>query len=130
MSYQQIVILGRSGNDCELRFTPSGTAVASFRFASNEKWTDGSGQKQERVIWYKVTLWGKAAESLSEYITKGKELMVIGTVTASAYMDKQGKPAASLDVKADQIRFAGSKGGSSTDPTDSINTPDEEPMPF
>lgn len=130
MSYQQITILGRSGNDCEMRYTPSGTAVASFRFASNEKWTDGSGQKQERVIWYKVTIWGKPAESLSEYITKGKELLIIGTVTASAYMDKQGKPAASLDVKADTIRFVGSKGGSSTDPTDSVNVEDSQSIPF
>lgn len=111
MSYQKITILGRVGNDAELRFTPSGSAVASFSLASNETWKDGSGQKQERTTWHRCTLWGKVAEALAEHVTKGKMLLVEGAVTARAYTDKSGEAKASLEVKVDQLRFAGGSAG-------------------
>ncbi len=133
MSFQSITILGRVGTSAELRFTPSGTAVAGFSLASNETWKDGSGQKQERVTWHRCTLWGKAAESLAEYVTKGKMIMVTGTVTARAYMGKNGEAAASLEVKVEQLRFAGGNGGDSSnhaDPTDNINVEDSPDIPF
>jgi len=133
MSFQSITILGRVGTSAELRFTPSGTAVAGFSLASNETWKDANGQKQERVTWHRCTLWGKAAESLAEYVTKGKMIMVTGTVTARAYMGKNGEAAASLEVKVEQLRFAGSNGadsGNHADPTDSINVEDSPDIPF
>lgn len=133
MSFQNITILGRVGAAAELRFTPSGTAVAGFSLASNETWKDSNGTKQERVTWHRCTLWGKAAESLAEYITKGKMIMVTGTVTARAYAGKDGNPAASLEVKVEQLRFAGGNGGDSgnhADPTDSIGVDNASEIPF
>ena len=133
MSFQQITILGRVGNDAELRFTPSGSAVSGFSFASNETWKDGSGQKQERVTWHRVTMWGKMAESLSEHITKGKMLLVTGTVTARAYTDNAGEVKASLEVKADQVRFAGGNSGDNggnNASVDNVGVQDSEEIPF
>ena len=130
MSFQQITILGRVGNDAELRFTPSGSAVSGFSFASNETWKDGSGQKQERVTWHRVTMWGKMAESLSEHITKGKMLLVTGTVTARAYTDNAGEVKASLEVKADQVRFAGGNSGDNNGSAENVSVENSQDIPF
>lgn len=132
MSFQSITVLGRVGTSAELRFTPSGVAVAGFSLASNETWKDSSGQKQERVTWHRCTLWGKAAESLAEYVTKGKMIMVTGTVTARAYMGKSGEAAAGLEVKVEQLRFAGGNGadsGNHADPTNGASVADGDEMP-
>lgn len=133
MSYQSIQILGRVGQSAELRYTATGTAVASFSLASNETWTS-NGERQTRVTWHRCTLWGKVAESLAEHITKGKELFVSGTVTARAYTAKNGEAAASLEVKVDQVRFVGSKsdnqGSSYADPTDNVSVDEAADLPF
>ena len=133
MSYQKITILGRVGNDAELRFTPSGTAVAGFSLASNETWKDANGQKQERTTWHRCTLWGKTAEALAEHVTKGKMLLVEGSATARAWTDKEGKAQASLEVKVDQLRFAGGSsngnGGHSTESLDrTVENPEDIPF--
>lgn len=131
MSYQQITILGRVGQSAELRFTPTGTAVAGFSLASNETWKDGNGQKQERVTWHRCTLWGKTAEALAEHVTKGKLLFVEGTVSARAYADKDGNPQASLEVKVNQLRFAGGKGDSNSNGNlDDVSVEDSTDIPF
>lgn len=140
MSFQKITILGRVGNSAELRFTPSGVAVAGFSLASSETWKDGNGTKQERTTWHRCTLWGKTAEALAEHVTKGKLLLIEGTVTARAYMDKNSEPQASLEVKVDQLRFAGGKNdgdnsngsGSSGDSNGYSGTtaPEGEDIPF
>lgn len=131
MSFQQIQILGRVGQDCELRFTPTGIAVGSFSLASNESWTGNDGQKQERVTWHRCTLWGSTAEKVSEHITKGKALFVVGTVTANAYMDREGNAKASLEVKVNTFRFVGGRGDSAEQNTSTVdNPPLDKDVPF
>jgi len=77
-SVNKLILVGNLGRDAELRFTPSGAAIAKFSLATTEVWNDKAGQRQERTEWHNVDLWGKQAESLKEYLTKGKQVFVEG----------------------------------------------------
>lgn len=109
--YQQITLIGNLGNDPESRKTPSGKNVASFRLAVNKSWTDGSGEKQEKATWFRVSAWDKLAEIVSLYTAKGRQVMVVGEIEGTnAYIDKDGKPAASIEVTARTIKLLGGRG--------------------
>ena len=104
--YQQITLIGNLGNDPEMRYTPSGVAVASFSLAVNKSWTTEGGEKQDRTTWFRVTCWRKQAEIVSQYLGKGKQVMVVGEVEeARAFTDKSGNQRASLEVTATIVRF-------------------------
>src|SRR5438445_511768 len=77
-SVNKIILVGNLGRDAELRYTPSGAAIAKFSLATTEKWNDKSGSPQERTEWHNIDLWGKQAESLSEYLLKGRQVYVEG----------------------------------------------------
>jgi len=77
-SVNKVILVGNLGRDAELRFTPGGAAIAKFSLATTEVWNDKSGQRQERTEWHNIDLWGKQAESLKEYLTKGKQVFVEG----------------------------------------------------
>ena len=77
-SVNKVILVGNLGRDAEVRFTPGGAAVATLNMATTEVWNDKSGQKQERTEWHRVSLWGKQAESLQDYLTKGKQIYVEG----------------------------------------------------
>jgi len=77
-SVNKVILVGNLGRDAELRYTPGGAALATVNMATTEVWTDRSGQRQERTEWMRVTIWGKQAESLQEYLTKGKQIYVEG----------------------------------------------------
>jgi single-strand DNA-binding protein len=77
-SVNKVILVGNLGRDAELRYTPGGAAVATINMATTEVWNDKSGQRQEKTEWHRVTLWGKQAESLQEYLTKGKQIYVEG----------------------------------------------------
>jgi len=113
--YQQIILIGNLGNDPEMRYTASGTPVCAFRLAVNKKWTTQEGEKREKTVWFRVTTWKKQAEIVNQYLTKGKQVMVIGEVEeASVFVNKAGDPAASLEVTAETVKFLGS--GQDTSP--------------
>ena len=78
MSVNKVLLIGNLGKDPEVRFTPTGRAVAKFPLATSEVWNDNEGQRQERTEWHNIDLWGKQAESLSEYLVKGKQVYVEG----------------------------------------------------
>ncbi|MBN8593421.1 MAG: single-stranded DNA-binding protein [Anaerolineae bacterium] len=110
MSWQQTIIVGNVGRDPELRYLQSGTAVCDFSVAVSESWTDQqSGQKKEKTTWFKVSAWGKLAEVCNQYVQKGRQVMVVGTVEARAYLDKNNQPASSLDLRARDVRFLGGR---------------------
>lgn len=112
MSYQQCIIVGNLGRDPELKYMPSGDAVCKFTVAVSEKWTSkGSGEKQEKTTWFSVSVWGNQAETCAQYLAKGRQVMVIGTVEARAYQNNAGEAAASLDMRARDVRFIGSRDG-------------------
>ncbi|MCD6289582.1 MAG: single-stranded DNA-binding protein [Anaerolineae bacterium] len=108
--YQKTVIVGHLGQDPELRYTPSGQSVCSFRVATNRRWTDRDGNRQERTTWFRVTAWGKLAELCSQYLSKGRMVLVEGDIDASAWIGQDGQPRASLELTARNVRFLGGRG--------------------
>lgn len=109
--YQQITLIGNLGNDPEMRYTPSGVPVASFNLAVNRSWTGQDGQRQDKTTWFRVSVWNKQAETVSQYLSKGRQVLVIGEVEeARPYTDRDGNMRASLEVKAQSVRFLGQRG--------------------
>ncbi|MBL8161669.1 MAG: single-stranded DNA-binding protein [Anaerolineae bacterium] len=110
-TYHQTIVVGNVGRDAQLKYLQSGTAVSDFSIAVTETWNDqATNERREKTTWYRVNLWGRTAETLSQYILKGRQVMVIGTVEARAYMDKNNQPAASLELRARDVRLLGSRG--------------------
>lgn len=115
-SVNKVILVGNLGRDAELRYTPSGTAVAKFSIATTEVWNDKSGQRQERTEWHNIDLWGKPAESLSEYLTKGKQVYVEGRLQTDEYTDKEGAKRKTTRVRCDRVVLLGGGGGRSASP--------------
>jgi single-strand DNA-binding protein len=110
--YEQTIVVGNVGRDVESKTLPSGTNVSSFTVAVSTKWTDRQTQeKRERTTWYRVSCWGKLGDIASQYVKKGTQIMVVGTVTANAFMGQDGEPRASLELRADTFQLLGSAGG-------------------
>jgi len=131
-SVNKIILLGNLGRDAELRYTPSGTAVATFTLATNERWTDKDGEKKEHTEWHRVVLWGKMAESLAQYLTKGNPVYVEGSVRTKSYKDKEGNERQSFDVRAREVVLlpsGGSGGGKRTAPDEPPPIGDDD-IPF
>ncbi|MHB0875527.1 MAG: single-stranded DNA-binding protein [Anaerolineae bacterium] len=108
--YQHTVIVGNVGRDPELRYTPSGDPVANFSVAVNRRWTNRDGQAQEKTTWFNISVFGRQAETVNQYVTKGRMVLVEGEVEARAYTAQDGTPRASLDLRARDVRFLGGRG--------------------
>jgi single-strand DNA-binding protein len=102
-SVNKVILVGNLGRDAELRYTPGGAAVAKFSIATTEVWNDKGGQRQERTEWHNIDLWGKQAESLSEYLVKGKQVYVEGRLQTDEYTDKEGVKRKSTKVRCDRV---------------------------
>jgi single-strand DNA-binding protein len=114
MSYQQIIVVGNVGRDPEFKYLPSGTPTAQFTLASNERWNDKqTNETKEKTTWFRVSVYGPQAQTVNEYVRKGRQVMVIGTVEGRAYLDNNNQPAMSLELRARDVRFLGgrSEGG-------------------
>ena len=111
--YQQIIIVGNLGGDPEMRYMPDGTAVTNFSVATNRKWTDGSGAPQEEVCWFRVSVWGRQAETTNQYLAKGSKVLVEGQLRPDPATGgpriwtrgSDGTVGASYEIKADTVRF-------------------------
>ena len=113
-SVNKVILVGNLGRDAELRYTPGGAPVATLNLATTEVWNDkASGQKQEKTEWHRITLWGKQAESLSEYLTKGKQIYVEGRLQTRKWQDKDGNDKYTTEIRADRITLLGGGGGGS-----------------
>ena len=111
-SVNKVILVGNLGRDAELRYTPGGAPVATLNLATTEVWNDKtSGQKQEKTEWHRIVLWGKSAESLSEYLTKGKQIYVEGRLQTRQWDDKDGNKRYTTEIKADRITLLGGGGG-------------------
>jgi single-strand DNA-binding protein len=110
-SVNKVILVGNLGRDAELRYTPGGAAVATLNLATTEVWNDKSGQKQEKTEWHRCVLWGKQAESLQEYLTKGKQIYVEGRLQTRQWDDKEGNKRYTTEIKADRITLLGGGGG-------------------
>jgi single-strand DNA-binding protein len=107
----KVILVGNLGADPEVRFTPSGQAVANFRIATSENWTDKSGQKQERTEWHRIVVWGKLGELCGEYLAKGRQCFVEGRLQTREWTDKEGKKNYTTEVVAANVVFLGGPRG-------------------
>src|SRR5919202_247479 len=105
MSFNKITIVGNLGRDPELRYTPQGTAVCSFTMASNERRKDKNGMQQDFTTWFRVTLWGRQAETVSKYLSKGRSVHVEGRLHVEEWNDRDGKQRYTLEVNASDVHF-------------------------
>ncbi len=138
--YQQLTLVGNLGSDPVMRYTSSGVPVASFSMAVSRSWTNQEGQRQEKTIWFRVTAWRKLAETVSQYLTKGRQVMVVGEIEEpQIYTDRDGNPRVTLSVNANTVRFLGTRAdneaggtysGSSTAPSDDDGAASDEDIPF
>jgi single-strand DNA-binding protein len=110
-SVNKVILVGNLGKDAELRYTPGGASVATLNMATTEVWTDRNGQRQEKTEWHRVVLWGKQAESLQEYLTKGKQIYVEGRLQTRQWDDKDGNKRYTTEIKADRITLLGGGSG-------------------
>jgi len=113
----KITLVGNLGRDPETRYTPNGTMNVRFTMAVGRRFTDQSGQQQERTSWFSVTAWGKLAETVdrlaqSGYLVKGKQVYVDGRFETHEYQDQQGQNRTSLDVTANELQLLGSRADS------------------
>ena len=110
-SVNKAILVGNLGRDAEMRFTSGGTPVATVSLATTEKFTDKEGQKREDTQWHRIVIWGKTAQSLHEYLTKGKQIYVEGRIQTREWTDKEGKAVKTTEIRADRIVLLGGGGG-------------------
>ena len=110
-SVNKVILVGNLGRDAELRYTPGGAAVATLNMATTEVWNDKQGQRQEKTEWHRVVLWGKSAESLTEYLTKGKQIYVEGRLQTRQWDDKDGNKRYTTEIRGDRVVLLGGGSG-------------------
>jgi single-strand DNA-binding protein len=115
--YHTIIIVGNVGRDAEMRYTPSGAAVASFSVATNRQYTASSGEQVKETIWFRVSAWGRQAEVCNQYVKKGMKVLVEGRLTADQdtggpriWTGQDGSARASFEITAATVRFLSSRG--------------------
>lgn len=111
--FEQTIIIGNVGRDPEMRYLQgsSGAAVTSFSVAVTTRWTDrNTNEKREKTNWYSVSCWNRLAEVANQYVKKGTQIMIQGTVSARAYTAQDGEARASLDLRADNFQLLGGRG--------------------
>jgi len=124
--YQLITVVGNVGRAPELRYLPDGTAVCDFTVAVNKRWVTASGAPEEKVTWFKVVCWRRLAETVNQYVTKGRQVLAAGEVEAEAWADKDGNARATLTLTARDVKFLG-KHDADDAPGDDV---DGGPLPF
>lgn len=113
----KVILIGNLGKDPEVRFTPSGQAVANFTIATNESWMDkNTGQKQERTEWHRIVVWGKLGELCGQYLAKGRQCFVEGRLQTREWTDKEGKKNYTTEVVANNVQFLGGRDGAGAGP--------------
>ena len=102
-SVNKVILVGNLGRDAELRYTPGGAAVATLNLATTEVFKDREGQKKEDTQWHRVILWGKTAETLQDYLTKGKQIYVEGKLQTRKWKDKDGNDKYTTEIRGDRV---------------------------
>lgn len=110
MSVNKAILLGNLGKDPELRYTSGGKAVASFSLATSERWASADGSKQESTTWHNIVVWGKLAEVMKQYLSKGQQVYIEGRIANRSYDDKEGNKKYISEVVVTNFSFVGNKG--------------------
>ena len=108
----KVILIGNLGRDPEVRSTPSGQPVARFTLATNRKWRDKGGQRQEKTEWHNIVVWGKQAEIAGQYLTKGKQIYLEGRIETSSWDDRNtGEKKYKTEIICDNFQMLGQRGG-------------------
>lgn len=109
----KVILVGNLGRDPEVRSTPSGQSVAEFTLATNRKWNDRDGNRQEQTEWHSIVCWGRQAEVAGQYLTKGKQIYVEGRIQTRSWDDKQsGEKRYKTEIVCDNFQMLGRRGDS------------------
>jgi single-strand DNA-binding protein len=107
-SVNKVILVGNLGRDPEVRYIPSGSAVLNFSMATTDRWNDpASGEKKERTEWHRIVVWGKQAEVLGEYLKKGRQVYVEGSLQTREWTDREGNKRYTTEVRAQRVQMLG-----------------------
>ncbi|KWT98444.1 single-stranded DNA-binding protein [Variovorax sp. WDL1] len=110
MSINKVIIVGNLGNDPEMNILPSGEAVANFSVATSERWTDKeSGERKEQTEWHRVTVYGKLADVVAQYVTKGRQVYIEGKLRTRKYTDKDGVEKYTTEIVGRELQLLGKR---------------------
>lgn len=109
-SLNKVMLIGNLGKDPEVRYTPSGTAVASFPVATSERFKSKSGEWEEKTEWHNVVLWGRQAEVAGEYLAKGKTVYIEGRLQTRKWQDRDGRDRYTTEVVGEKMQMLGARG--------------------
>jgi single-strand DNA-binding protein len=112
-SVNKCIFIGNLGRDPEIRYMPSGDAMANFSIACTDSFKDKSGQKQERTEWVRIVMFGKQAEIAGEYLKKGSSVYIEGRMQTRKWTNKEGQDQYTTEIVADRMQMLGGRGGSS-----------------
>ncbi|MFQ5850422.1 MAG: single-stranded DNA-binding protein [Candidatus Binatia bacterium] len=128
MSVNKVMLIGNLGRDPEVRFTPNGRAVARFPIATSDVWFDADGNRQERTEWHNVVVWGKQGETCAQYLAKGRQVFVEGSIRSRSFDDRNGNKRYVTEIVAQRVRFLGGGGGTRLAPEAEGQSSEEPPV--
>ena len=138
--YQKLIFAGNLGDDPTMKYMPDGQAVTNFSVAVNRRWADrATGQQQEEVTWYRVSVWGRQAEAANQYLEKGRQVLIEGrlrpdpnTGAPRLWTRNDGSVGASFEVVADRVQFLGGNGNGANGHTNGASEPayEDDSIPF
>ena len=135
-SLNKVILIGNLGQDPEARFTPQGTAVCNLSIATNESWKDQNGEMQDRTEWHRVVMYGRMAETATEYMKKGQMVYVEGRLNTREWEDQNQIKRRTTEIRCDNFTMLGKRSDSSNPPSatpDSSMKPDsgvDDDLPF
>lgn len=136
-SVNKVILIGNLGKDPELRYTPSGQAVANFSIATTDRWRDKDGQNQQRTEWHNIVTWGRQAEVANEYLKKGSPVYIEGRLQTRSWEDKDGNKRYITEIVARGMQLLGRRPPEEgeTPPPPEAETPnsaggEEDDLPF
>ena len=126
----KVILIGNLGSDPEVRYTPSGVAVAQFNIATSEEWKDkDSGEKRERTEWHRIVAWRRLGEICGEYLSKGQQVYVEGRIQTNTWEDKEGNKRYTTEIIANTVQFLGRRESSESARPRSTSPADYQGMP-
>jgi len=114
-SVNKVILVGNLGRDPELRYTPGGQAVANFTLATNERFQNKEGERQERTEWHRIVTWGRTAELCAQYLAKGRSVYLEGRLQTREWENKEGHKQRTTEIVANTVQFLGGRGGGGAD---------------
>lgn len=138
-SINKVILIGNLGRDPEVRYTPSGTAVANFSIATTENWTNKDGEKESHTEWHRIVAWGRLGEICGEYLSSGKQVYIEGRIRTNEWEDQEGNKRQNKEIVALTMQMLGSRAQAaepssdespSPEPDTASSGPTEDDIPF